>query len=157
MLSWHWSVCCSWSLWLLLFYQILHELQDFESNRRPNLDRLARSAGFLPFQALSAQTDISGVCYHHHHPRDHHHHPRYHHHHPRYHYHHPRDHHHHLRLDPAPSGTGKILIKHKNYPDITSDITYFFGLKERHAILYPLQVVLFPLTTEVWRERVIHF
>ena len=38
------------------------ELQDFESNRRPYLDGLARSAGFRPFQELSAQTDISGVC-----------------------------------------------------------------------------------------------
>lgn len=36
-------------------------------------------------------------------------------------------------------GTGKVQIKHKNFPDITSDITYFFGLKDRHAILFPLQ------------------
>ena len=53
-------------------------------------------------------------------------------------------HYHHPRLDLAPSGTGKVMIKHKNHPDITSDITYFFGLKDRHAILYPLQVILFP-------------
>jgi len=36
-------------------------------------------------------------------------------------------------------GTGKITIKHRDYPDIRSDITYFYGLKERHAIMYPLQ------------------
>ena len=38
------------------------ELQDFESNRRPNLDGLVRSAGFPPFEELSAQTEISGAC-----------------------------------------------------------------------------------------------
>ena len=37
-------------------------------------------------------------------------------------------------------GTGKLAIKHKDYPHIVSDITYFFGLKERHVLLYPLQV-----------------
>jgi len=37
-------------------------------------------------------------------------------------------------------GTGKLVIKHKDYPHIVSDITYFFGLKERHVLLYPLQV-----------------
>ena len=37
------------------------ELQDFELNRRPNLDGLARSTGFPPFEELSAQTDISGA------------------------------------------------------------------------------------------------
>ena len=39
-------------------------------------------------------------------------------------------------------GTGKLVIKHKDYPHIASDITYFFGLKERHVLLYPLQVKL---------------
>ena len=37
-------------------------------------------------------------------------------------------------------GTGKLVIKHRDYPHIISDITYFFGLKERHVLLYPLQV-----------------
>jgi len=36
-------------------------------------------------------------------------------------------------------GTGKVLIKHRDYPHLASDITYFYGLKERHALLYPLQ------------------
>ena len=38
-------------------------------------------------------------------------------------------------------GTGKLSIKHRDFPHITSDITYFFGLKERHVLLYPLQVI----------------
>lgn len=36
-------------------------------------------------------------------------------------------------------GTGKVSIKHLDYPSIRSDITYFFGLKERHAVMFPLQ------------------
>ena len=39
-------------------------------------------------------------------------------------------------------GTGKLVIKHRDFPHIISDITYFFGLKERHVLLYPLQVKL---------------
>lgn len=39
-------------------------------------------------------------------------------------------------------GTGKLTIKHRDFPHIISDITYFFGLKERHVLLYPLQVEL---------------
>lgn len=36
-------------------------------------------------------------------------------------------------------GTGKVVIKHRSYPHLTSDITYFHGLKERHQIMFPLQ------------------
>lgn len=43
-------------------------------------------------------------------------------------------------VTPVLAGTGKICIKHKDFPDITSDVTYFYGLKERHAVMYPLQV-----------------
>ena len=46
------------------------------------------------------------------------------------------------RVKVTKPGTGKLVIKHKDYPHIVSDITYFFGLKERHVLLYPLQVKL---------------
>jgi small subunit ribosomal protein S9 len=36
-------------------------------------------------------------------------------------------------------GSGQLAIKHRNYPHLVSDITYFLGLKERHVLLYPLQ------------------
>lgn len=45
----------------------------------------------------------------------------------------------HATLTVTKPGTGKVRIKHRDYPHLTSDITYFFGLKERHAILFPLQ------------------
>jgi len=46
----------------------------------------------------------------------------------------------HAKVKVTKPGTGKLAIKHKDYPHIVSDITYFFGLKERHVLLYPLQV-----------------
>merc|ERR1719369_384187 len=36
-------------------------------------------------------------------------------------------------------GTGKIAIRHQQYPDFVQDISYFFSQKERHQLLYPLQ------------------
>ena len=37
-------------------------------------------------------------------------------------------------------GTGKFSVTHIDYPDVTNDITYFFSFKERHQVMYPLQV-----------------
>jgi hypothetical protein len=37
-------------------------------------------------------------------------------------------------------GTGKFSVTHIDYPEVTSDITYFFSFKERHQVMYPLQV-----------------
>ena len=36
-------------------------------------------------------------------------------------------------------GTGKVEISHKDRPDLTYDISYFYSLKERHQIMFPLQ------------------
>ena len=36
-------------------------------------------------------------------------------------------------------GTGKFRIRHIDYPEHEQDITYFFGLKERLQVMYPLQ------------------
>ena len=36
-------------------------------------------------------------------------------------------------------GTGKVEIIHKDKPDLTFDISYFYALKERHQIMFPLQ------------------
>jgi len=36
-------------------------------------------------------------------------------------------------------GTGLVEITHKDYPDLVYDITYFWGLKERHQLMFPLQ------------------
>lgn len=36
-------------------------------------------------------------------------------------------------------GTGKFMIRHKDEPKILSDITYFYALRDRHQILFPLQ------------------
>lgn len=60
----------------------------------------------------------------------------------------------HARVQLTKPGTGKVSIRHKDFPHITSDITYFYGLKERHAIMYPLQfskmLGLVDLSAEVW-------
>ena len=36
-------------------------------------------------------------------------------------------------------GTGKVLIRHKEEPHIESDITYFYALKDRQQLMFPLQ------------------
>ena len=36
-------------------------------------------------------------------------------------------------------GTGQVKIVHADYPEIESDIRYFFSLNERHIVMYPLQ------------------
>jgi len=36
-------------------------------------------------------------------------------------------------------GTGLLTIKHEEFPQFSQDISYFFSLKERHQLLYPLQ------------------
>lgn len=36
-------------------------------------------------------------------------------------------------------GTGKLLIKHREEPELVGDITYFYSLKDRHQLMYPLQ------------------
>ena len=36
-------------------------------------------------------------------------------------------------------GTGKLEISHKTRPDLVYDISYFYSLKERHQIMFPLQ------------------
>ena len=36
-------------------------------------------------------------------------------------------------------GTGEVTIRHADTPDYLMDLTYFFSLKERMQILYPLQ------------------
>jgi ribosomal protein S9 len=38
-------------------------------------------------------------------------------------------------------GTGKFSVTHIDFPEVTSDITYFFSFKERHQVMYPLQVI----------------
>jgi len=37
-------------------------------------------------------------------------------------------------------GAGRVAIRHADFPHLLNDITYFYGLKDRHAVLYPLQV-----------------
>ncbi len=39
-------------------------------------------------------------------------------------------------------GTGKFSVTHIDFPEVTNDITYFFSIKERHQVMYPLQVKL---------------
>jgi len=36
-------------------------------------------------------------------------------------------------------GTGLVEIRHSQYPDLVYDITYFWALKDRHQLMYPLQ------------------
>ena len=36
-------------------------------------------------------------------------------------------------------GTGKLEIVHKSRPDLIFDITYFYALKDRHQLMFPLQ------------------
>ena len=36
-------------------------------------------------------------------------------------------------------GSGKVRIVHADYPEVESDLRYFFDLYERHVVLYPLQ------------------
>ena len=36
-------------------------------------------------------------------------------------------------------GTGLVEIRHTDLPGLVYDITYFFGLKDRHQLMYPLQ------------------
>ena len=36
-------------------------------------------------------------------------------------------------------GTGLVKIRHIDYPEHECDIRYFFSVKERHQLLYPLQ------------------
>ena len=36
-------------------------------------------------------------------------------------------------------GTGKFSLLHIDYPDHPQDISYFYGLKERQQVMYPLQ------------------
>jgi small subunit ribosomal protein S9 len=36
-------------------------------------------------------------------------------------------------------GTGLLEITHRDYPGLVYDITYFFALKDRHQLLFPLQ------------------
>ena len=36
-------------------------------------------------------------------------------------------------------GSGKLRIIHKEYPHLEHDITYFYALKDRHQLLFPLQ------------------
>jgi len=36
-------------------------------------------------------------------------------------------------------GSGLLEISHVDYPDLTYDITYFYALKDRHQLLFPLQ------------------
>ena len=36
-------------------------------------------------------------------------------------------------------GTGKVEICHKNRPDLVYDISYFYALKDRHQLMFPLQ------------------
>jgi len=37
-------------------------------------------------------------------------------------------------------GTGKVAIRHESSPNFVQDITYFFSQKERHQLLFPLQI-----------------
>ena len=36
-------------------------------------------------------------------------------------------------------GTGKVEISHKSRPDLIFDISYFYALKDRHQLMFPLQ------------------
>jgi len=36
-------------------------------------------------------------------------------------------------------GTGRVKIVHADYPEIESDLRYFFDINERHIVMYPLQ------------------
>ena len=36
-------------------------------------------------------------------------------------------------------GTGKVEISHKSRPDMIFDISYFYALKDRHQLMFPLQ------------------
>lgn len=36
-------------------------------------------------------------------------------------------------------GTGMFSLTHIDFPEVTNDITYFFSIKERHQVMYPLQ------------------
>jgi len=36
-------------------------------------------------------------------------------------------------------GTGLVEIVHKDHPSLTYDITYFYALKDRHQLMFPLQ------------------
>ena len=43
----------------------------------------------------------------------------------------------HVRL--TKPGTGKVEIIHKDKPDLVFDISYFYALKDRHQLMFPLQ------------------
>lgn len=52
-------------------------------------------------------------------------------------------------------GTGKFTLMNIDYPEDVQGITYFFGLKERQAIMFPLQFT--KLLGQVDVEAVVNF